>query len=375
MESTLTLTSSNLSSFLPKQPQTRQPFWDTNLKPKQRNNFTIRASTNTNFKITPAPNPFISHLKTTAAAAVIFATVNLHRLPATACVLPPPPTLTQQLNEENDEEPNIFNENSQNQENSPLDQISQSQQNSTVTQQVDEESNTEEENSTLTKESQSQRGQSLRDSPLTQSLESNAEAVEGLKGLLQEKLEVGEDEEGLKILRKLSLAQPENNEWKFLMARLYNEMGKTKEARGVFEEILSRNPLLFEALFENALLMDRCGEGEGVMRRLEQALRVAEEEGKLKEARDVKLIIAQMQFLQKNVDEALRSYDELLREDPKDFRPYFCKGMIYSLLDKNQEAREQFAKSRELSPKKFEVDGYLRSPLSRMKLFGTEEEK
>nr|GMD65518.1 protein SLOW GREEN 1, chloroplastic [Ipomoea batatas] len=186
------------------------------------------------------------------------------------------------------------------------------------------------------------------DSPLNQFLESSPEAVESLR--------------------------PENTEWKFMIARLYHKMGKVQESRAVFEEVLSGNPLSFEALFENALLMDRSGEGEKVLERLEEALKVAEEESRAKEARDVKLIMAQMKFLQKNVEGALMSYDELLSEDPSDFRPYFCKGVIYSLLDRNEEAREQFAKYRELSPKKFEVEGYLRSPLSRMKLFGMDEE-
>lgn len=157
------------------------------------------------------------------------------------------------------------------------------------------------------------------------------------------------------------------------MARVLSEMGETQSARQVFEEILAANPLSFEALFENALLMDRSGEGHAVIRRLEEALRIAEEENKAKEARDVKLIMAQLQFLQKNVEDALNSYNELVKEDPKDFRPYFCRGMIYSLLDRNDEAKVQFEKYRQLSPKKFEVDGYLRKPLSRIKLFGSDE--
>ncbi|GAB4848173.1 protein SLOW GREEN 1, chloroplastic [Ancistrocladus abbreviatus] len=211
------------------------------------------------------------------------------------------------------------------------------------------------------------------DPSLTHLLESNSELVVSLKSLLQQKLENGEDEEALKILQKLVSAQPKEAEWKFLMARLLSEMGNAEGARKVFEEILAMNPLSFEALFENALLMDQCGERDEVMGRLEKALRMAEEENKAKEARDVRLIMAQMQFLQKNIDEALRIYDELVKEDPKDFRPYFCKGMIYSLLDRNIEAREQFAKYRELSPKKFEVEGYLRTSLSRMKLFGGDD--
>lgn len=210
-------------------------------------------------------------------------------------------------------------------------------------------------------------------SPLSEFLGSNSEALEGLKALLQRKLESGEDGEALKILRQLASAQPAEAEWKFLTARVLAETGDVRGARQVFEEILAANPLSFEALFENALLMDRSGEGEAVIGRLEAALRVAEEANRAKEARDVKLIMAQVRFLQKNVDEAMRVYEELTKEDPSDFRPYFCRGMIYSLTDRNAEAREQFRKYRELSPRKFEVEGFLRTPLSRMKLFGTDE--
>ncbi|KAJ1399971.1 Tetratricopeptide-like helical domain superfamily [Sesbania bispinosa] len=170
-------------------------------------------------------------------------------------------------------------------------------------------------------------------SPLSEILEENEEAVDALKSLLQQKLELGEDEEALKILNRLISAQPEVTDWKFLAARLTNEIGDVESARGFYEEILATNPLSFEALFENALLMDRCGEGEAVIERLEDALRLLRKKTRLKKP---------------------------------------GMGMIYSLLDKNDEAKEQFAKYRELSPKKFEVDGYLRSPLSRIKVFGTD---
>lgn len=211
-------------------------------------------------------------------------------------------------------------------------------------------------------------------SPLSQFLESRSDAVDALKSLLQQKLESGEDSEALQILQRLVAVQPAEIEWKFLMARLLNEMSEPAEARKVFEEILAVNPLSFEALFENALLMDRCGEGEAVIQRLEEALALANAEEKEKEARDVRLIMAQIQFLQKNVEEALQSYRDLAEEDPKDYRPYFCQGVIFSLLNRNKEAREQFAKYNELSPRKFEVEGFLQTPLSRMKLFGTNSE-
>jgi tetratricopeptide (TPR) repeat protein len=199
------------------------------------------------------------------------------------------------------------------------------------------------------------------------------ESVEALKSLLQQKLELGEVEEALKILKSLISSQPEVTEWKFIAARLTIETGDTDAARSFYKEILNSNPLSFEALFENALLMDRVGEGDVVLEKLEDAVRVAVDDNKEKEARDVKLIMAQILFLQKNIDEALGMYQLLIEEDPNDFRPYFCRGMIYTLLHKDDEAKEQFAKYKELSPKKFEVDGYFRTPLSKIKDFGTEQ--
>ncbi|KAK4396272.1 protein SLOW GREEN 1, chloroplastic [Sesamum angolense] len=38
-------------------------------------------------------------------------------------------------------------------------------------------------------------------------------------------------------------------------------------------------------------------------------------------------------------------------EEPRDFRPYLCQGIIYTLLRKNGEAEKNFEKYRRLVPK------------------------
>ncbi|PKA48229.1 hypothetical protein AXF42_Ash020626 [Apostasia shenzhenica] len=206
-------------------------------------------------------------------------------------------------------------------------------------------------------------------SSLSDLLGSNSDAIDALCTLLYQKLEAGEDSEALVIIRRLMEAQPTEAEWKLLAARLLNEMGEVKESRQLLEEILATDPLSFEALFENAVLMDRCGEGSAVIERLERALDLAKAESKEAAARDVRLIMAQIQFLQKNVEEALSTYEELAREDPKDFRPYFCQGVIYTLLQRSREATEKFSKYKELSPKDAKVRAFFQKPLSRIQLF------
>ncbi|KAF9614288.1 hypothetical protein IFM89_017268 [Coptis chinensis] len=148
-------------------------------------------------------------------------------------------------------------------------------------------------------------------------------------------------------------------------------MGEKSGARKVYEEILVQDPLCFDALFQNALLMDQCGEGQAALRLFEEKLVLAQEEQKENDARNVRLIMAQIKYLQKNVDEALSSYKELAKEDPNNYRPYFYQFVIYSLLDRNEKAKAQFAKCREVCPKNFKVEGFVQTPLSRAKLFGS----
>lgn len=162
-------------------------------------------------------------------------------------------------------------------------------------------------------------------------------------------------------MRSLISAQPEQPTWKFQIAKLLNKMGNVKEAGSVYEEILAKDPLSIEALSENLLLLKEEGEIGNMRKRLDGVLKMAEDENKGFEAREVKLIIAQLEFLLDNFEEALKRYEELVREDPNDYRPYFSIGVIYVALDKGNEAREQFNKYRELSGRKFGVEGFLKA--------------
>ncbi|MCL7044670.1 hypothetical protein MKW94_016710 [Papaver nudicaule] len=207
------------------------------------------------------------------------------------------------------------------------------------------------------------------ESKLPQFLESSPEAINALKSLVEQKLDIGEDEEALAILKRIVKAQPEEVQWKFMMARVLNELGRIAESRTVFDEILREDPLNYEALLQNSLLMDQHGEGEAAIHRLQGALELAIGQQKQGAARDIKLIMAQLQFLQNKLDNALNSYKVLASEDPSDYRPYFCLGCIYTLLELNDEAKLQFAKCHELNPEKFEIKGYVQSPVSRSKFF------
>ncbi|XP_071722780.1 protein SLOW GREEN 1, chloroplastic-like [Rutidosis leptorrhynchoides] len=132
------------------------------------------------------------------------------------------------------------------------------------------------------------------------------------------------------------------------MVRLLN-VGQTKVARQLYDEMLALKPFSLESWLDTDLTFDGVAEA-AVVRRLEEALTMAnEEENKVKEAMDVRLIMAQIHFLRKNAEEALKSYRQLSMEDPGDIRPYYCQGIIYTLFDRKEEAKEMFAKYYELA--------------------------
>ncbi|KAL3502226.1 hypothetical protein ACH5RR_036675 [Cinchona calisaya] len=304
----------------------------------------IKASNNPN---STTVNSFISTLKTTTSVVIFTAVVfgKFHLLPARA-IPPPPPTVSQENSVSEGIATGAFKS------------LFESLKKSTASKGPTE--------------------RTLLKSRFRQKL--HAEAIGNLKTLLQEKLKAGKNRECFEILQKLSSSQPENTEWKFLAARLLNEIGNTQEAIEVLLRIFMEGGGLSSVLtlFEVSLLVDFSaleGHKELLEEIIRKSLEGVKEVEQVKEVRFARLFSAQLQFLLNNVDEALRIYEELGRENPSDFRPYFCKGMIYTLLGREKDAREQFAKYRQLSPKKIEVEWYLRTPIRRTRLFLTPKGK
>ncbi|KAH9311257.1 hypothetical protein KI387_026292, partial [Taxus chinensis] len=56
---------------------------------------------------------------------------------------------------------------------------------------------------------------------------------------------------------------------------------------------------------------------------------------------------------QDNLEEALKQYQCMVEENPKDFRPYLCQGILYSILGKKDKAEERFQIYRSRVPKHF----------------------
>ncbi|KAI3880530.1 hypothetical protein MKX03_008794, partial [Papaver bracteatum] len=68
------------------------------------------------------------------------------------------------------------------------------------------------------------------------------------------------------------------------------------------------------------------------------------EKNKKEDVRDFRLLISQVRMIEMNYSEVLIVYQELVKEEPRDFRPYLCHGIIYTLQNHFEKYRNWFRK-------------------------------
>lgn len=69
-----------------------------------------------------------------------------------------------------------------------------------------------------------------------------------------------------------------------------------------------------------------------------------------------RLLAAQALFVDGMVDEAIAAFEELAREDPADYRPLFCQGVLYLVLGKEAESESMLERCREVGGDALIVD-------------------
>lgn len=190
-------------------------------------------------------------------------------------------------------------------------------------------------------------------------LQENPRDVEALKMVVNVKMKKGKTSEAVEYVERLIELQPNEMEWRLLQALCYEMMGNLSKAKSLFKNILKQKPLLLRALHGLAMVMHKNHEGPAVFEMLERALEVARRQKKVNEERNIRILVAQMHIIKGDFEEALEKFQALIDENPRDFRPYLCQGIVYSLLDKRKEADANFEIYRSLVPEEFPQRGFL----------------
>ncbi|ESQ40170.1 hypothetical protein EUTSA_v10015638mg [Eutrema salsugineum] len=193
--------------------------------------------------------------------------------------------------------------------------------------------------------------QQEEEAALEKHLASHPNDVEALQSLMKIKLQSKNIEHALEILNRLIEIDPEEQEWQILKAQMQTYGGDFDSATKGFEEILMKDPFRVEAY--HGLVMaysDSELKLSELESRISEAMEKCKKEDRKKDFRDFMLLIAQIRVIQGNPIEALRVYQELVKDEPRDFRPYLCQGLIYTLMKKKDEAEKHFEQFRRLVP-------------------------
>ncbi|KAL2339430.1 hypothetical protein Fmac_007370 [Flemingia macrophylla] len=186
-----------------------------------------------------------------------------------------------------------------------------------------------------------------------QVLEKDPKNIEALKVVLYGKIRRGKSKEAVKFVEDLIALEPNEVEWRLLLALCYETMGQLSMAKKLYREILKKRPLLVRALHGLAMAMHKNHEGPAVFKMLNNAQELASRENRVTEERNIRILTAQMHVVQGNLEEGLKGFQDLIDQNPRDFRPYICQGIVYSLLGKYEEAAQQFETYQTLVPEEF----------------------
>uniref|UniRef100_A0A6N2LEP6 dual-specificity kinase n=2 Tax=Salix viminalis TaxID=40686 RepID=A0A6N2LEP6_SALVM len=207
-------------------------------------------------------------------------------------------------------------------------------------------------------------------------LSQNPNDIESLRSLMEVRIKSKKLLEAIEVVDRLIELEPNEDEWPLLKSQIYTYSGDFESAKEGFEAVLQKDPLCVEAY--HGLVMANSESGgslEVVLKRIESAMDKCRKEKKNSDLRDFKLLVAQVRVIEEKYLDALKVYDELVKEEPRDFRPYLCQGMIYTLLRKKDEAEKKFEQFKKLVPKNHPYREFLVDNMFATKFFSNKVER
>ena len=133
------------------------------------------------------------------------------------------------------------------------------------------------------------------------------------------------------------------------LARIYSDLGDSKSAAEMLRRAAEKSPNA-RTLTALALNYEQMREYALAAETLKQAIELSPGSNP-----DLKRALAQNLMLAEKYDDAVKVYDELVAEDPKDFQSYLRLSQIHRQQGRAAKAREAADKARSLDPDNLEV--------------------
>ncbi len=202
-------------------------------------------------------------------------------------------------------------------------------------------------------------------------LKSDPKNQTALIGLVNLRNQLGKVKETIEPLQTLSDAFPDTPEYRMTLAKTYLELKDTKNAAAEYRKILTTKPGYIPALQSVVGLELNDKRPEAAIGLLQDTLKTAETANKIQanavDTGSVRWILGEVYRQQNRLDDSIATYDQMIKENPKDFRPYVGKAQLRQVQGKDDEAKKLFDKGLELAPADFKDEVKRLSALSPQK--------
>ena len=188
-------------------------------------------------------------------------------------------------------------------------------------------------------------------------LKSDPKNQTALIGLVNLRNQLGKVKETIEPLQTLSDTFPDTPEYRMTLAKTYLELKDTKNAVAEYRKILTTKPGYIPALQSIVGLELNDKRPEAAIGLLLDTLKTAETANKIQansvDTASVRWILGEVYRQQNRLDDSIATYDQMIKENPKDFRPYVGKAQLKQVQGKDDEAKKLFDKGLELAPADF----------------------
>jgi tetratricopeptide (TPR) repeat protein len=193
-------------------------------------------------------------------------------------------------------------------------------------------------------------------------LQREPENQTALKSLLQVRLEIIQSGQGdvkttIDPLEKLVKLNPDQPRYGILLAQAKQYLNDQEGAAKAYRGILATNPGSIEAVQGLVNLLIDQKRPEAAIGLLQDTLKTAAQLNQTKPASvdvlSLQLILGGVYAQQQRYDEAIATYDGLLKGNQKDWRPIFAKALVLKQQGKTEESKPLFTSAIDLAPAQF----------------------
>jgi tetratricopeptide (TPR) repeat protein len=169
-----------------------------------------------------------------------------------------------------------------------------------------------------------------------------------LRSLLEIRLRKKDLKGAVPLLVRLAKNNPNVAEYHILLAQTQAELGDKEAAVRTYRAFLQRQPgnlLALVGVTDLLVQWERPALAESILQR--SLVRVKPDQA---DVTGIQIQMARVYLAQGKIPPALALLDQLMKQNPQDFRPVFAKAQALNALGKKQEAQPLFAKAAELAP-------------------------